>query len=246
VRRRTAAAIAGAVAAVGVAAGLVTQLSGGPTARAFAAPLTRIAPPATPTPTPEPTHIVPPVPHDLVAPAPPTSFELVGAGFDVKARVCGMANVRPLDPPGDQYHTVCWVREGFGVAPGSSAAGTTYVLGHSWAEAPLVLNPLSIPATAGADLNHPVTVTGVPTYPTAAVNGYRLVLATPNGTLTYVVTDAYLVSKEQAANVQPLMNERDPNRVVLITCAVRKSGANLTDLDYNVIVDARLYSSTKA
>ena len=55
-----------------------------------------------------------------------------------------MAYVRPLDPPGEQHHTVCWVQHDFGFAPGSKGRGTTYVLGHSWAEDPLeVLNKVS-------------------------------------------------------------------------------------------------------
>ena len=58
-----------------------------------------------------------------------------------------MANERPLDPPGEQHHTVCWVRNEFGVAPGSDSA-TTYVLGHSWGQdTQEVLNRLSAPAT---------------------------------------------------------------------------------------------------
>lgn len=239
-------ALAALVGAAALTGGVVSQLPSGPTARAFAAPLTRLTPSPSATPTPSPSVTIPAVPHDVVAPAAPTSFEMVGPAFDIKAHVCGMANVRPLDPPGDQYHTVCWVREGFGVAPGSTSGGTTYVLGHSWAEAPLVLNPVSIPATAGADLNHPITVSGVPTYPTAAANGAQIVLGTPTGTLTYTVTDAYLVPKEQAGYVQPLMNEHDPGRLVLITCAVRKQGDSLTDLDYNVIVDAHLTASKAA
>ena len=31
-------------------------------------------------------------------------------------------DVRPLDPPGEQHHTVCWVDDGFGVRPGSHTA----------------------------------------------------------------------------------------------------------------------------
>ncbi|HEY8827681.1 MAG TPA: hypothetical protein VIM17_07970, partial [Jatrophihabitantaceae bacterium] len=56
--------------------------------------------------------------HDRVAPAAPTAFEIRGSAFDIKASVCPMDYVRPLDPPGDQVHTVCWVRANFGVAPG--------------------------------------------------------------------------------------------------------------------------------
>ena len=58
-----------------------------------------------------------------MAAAAPTHFQIAGAGFTIDANSCKMPNVRPLDPPGDQYHTVCWVYEGFGVAPGSTSGG---------------------------------------------------------------------------------------------------------------------------
>ena len=54
--------------------------------------------------------------------------------YTIKATVCGMEYVRPLDPPGEQHHTVCWVQHDFGFAPGSNGRGTTYVLGHSWGQ----------------------------------------------------------------------------------------------------------------
>lgn len=184
----------------------------------------------------------PAVPHDAVAPAPPTGFRMTGPAFDIPAKVCGMDNIRPLDPPGDQYHTVCWVQEGFGVAPGVGSGGTSYILGHSWAEAPLVLTPLSTTAMAHIDMAKPVDLAGVPTFPTTAVNGYKIVLTTPNGVLTYTVTSAYAVSKSLAANVAPLMDEKTPNRLVIITCGVN----NGQDVDVNIIVDATLTSSKKA
>lgn len=188
------------------------------------------APPAKP---------APKVPHDVVAPAAPTGFRVSGPAFDITAHVCGMANIRPLDPPGDQYHTVCWVREGFGVAPGTDSGGTSYILGHSWAKAPLVLTPLSVTAMNAMDMAHPVPLAGVPVYPTTVLDGYQIVLTTPNGVLTYVVDSAYAVDKMQAANVAPLMDEHTPNRVVIITCGVHDS----QDIDVNIIVNATLVSS---
>ena len=85
----------------------------------------------------------PALPHEFVAPAAPTGFEMSGPAFDVKANICQMNYVRPLNPPGDQKHAVCWVRKGFGVAPGSDSGGTSYILGHAWARTPLIFNPLS-------------------------------------------------------------------------------------------------------
>jgi hypothetical protein len=182
----------------------------------------------------------PPVlPHEFVAPAAPTGFEMSGLAFDIKANVCQMKYVRPLNPPGDQKHTVCWVRKGFGVAPGSDSGGTSYILGHAWAKTPLIFNPLSELAMQEVTGQNPEMQSGVPTFPVKAINGYNIVLRTPTGTLTYTVTRAFAVSKSQAGDVKSLM-ANTPNRVVLITCGV-KGGV---DVDYNIIVDAYLTSST--
>jgi hypothetical protein len=183
----------------------------------------------------------PKIPHDAVAPAVPTAFEMKGAAFDIKANVCQMPNVRPLDPPGDQLHTVCWVESDFGVAPGSNARGTSYVLGHAWAEAQLVLNPLSEYAMKHVDEQHPVVEAGVPTYQVKALNGYTITLKTAGGTLTYKVQRAFSVSKLQAGDVPSLM-ANTPKRVVLITCGVRDG----RDVEVNVVAYAYLVSSRSA
>jgi hypothetical protein len=180
----------------------------------------------------------PPPPHDVVAPAAPTGFEMSGSVFDIKADVCQMAYVRPLDPPGEQRHTVCWVKDTFGVAPGSASGGTSYILGHAWAEAPLVFNPLSELAMKEVTGQNPEMQSGVPTFPVAAINGYKIALNTPNGTLVYTVARTFAVSKQRAGDVQSVM-ANTPNRIVLITCGV----ANGVDTDYNIIVDAYLTSS---
>jgi hypothetical protein len=179
------------------------------------------------------------LPHDFVAPAAPTGFEMSGPAFDIKANVCQMKYVRPLNPPGDQMHTVCWVRKGFGVAPGSDSGGTSYILGHAWAKTPLIFNPLSELAMQEVTGQNPEMQSGVPTFPVKAINGYNIVLRTPSGTLTYTVTRAFAVWKSQAGEVKSLI-ANTPNRVVLITCGVK----NGVDLDYNIIVDAYLTSST--
>lgn len=179
--------------------------------------------------------------HEFVAPAAPTRFEMSGPAFDIKANVCQMNYVRPLDPPGEQKHTVCWVRKGFGVAPGSDSGGTSYILGHAWAKAPLVFNPLSELAMQEVPGQNPEMQSGVPTFPVKAINGYNIVLRTPTGTLTYTVTRAFAVAKSRAGDVKSLM-ANIPNRVVLITCGVK----NGVDVDYNIIVDAYMTSSTAA
>jgi hypothetical protein len=183
--------------------------------------------------------VPPAAPHEFVAPGAPTGFEMSGPAFDVKANVCQMKYVRPLNPPGDQKHTVCWVRDGFGVAPGSDSGGTSYVLGHAWAKTPLIFNPLSELAMQEVTGQNPEMQSSVPTFPIKVINGYNIVLRTPTGTLTYTVTHAFAVSKSQAGDVKALM-ANIPNRVVLITCGV-KGGI---DVDYNIIVVAYLTSST--
>ena len=233
-----------AIIAVGVAVGVIATRS--PAAKhhaAATAPTTGVATtPAAPTPTPStsaPT--APALIHEVVAAAAPTAFELKGAGFDIKAHVCGMDYIRPLDPPGEQHHTVCWVKEGFGVAPGTSS-GTTYVLGHAWGQDDQeVLNDLSSMAMKQVltEENKPVQLSGVDTWPVTAMNGYVLTLTTAKGTLKYTVKDVYAVRKSEAGYVKPLMDESTPNRVVIITCGELKHH----DYDYNIIVDAYLTES---
>jgi hypothetical protein len=133
------------------------------------------------------------------------------------------------------------VQADFGVAPGSASGGTSYILGHSWARAPLVLNQLSELASQEFPGAGPQAENGVPIYPVVALNGYAITLTTPTGTLVYNVTRSYLVSKNLAGNVDSLM-ANSPDRVVIITCAVQ----NGIDLDYNVIVEAQLASSAAA
>jgi hypothetical protein len=232
-----------AIIAIGVTAGVLIGGSGTkhPTALpspTLSTPSAQVTQPTTPASS---TSTAPPVPHEVVAAAAPTQFELKGPAFDIKAHVCGMLNVRPLDPPGEQHHTVCWVKDGFGVAPGTTS-GTTYVLGHAWGQDDReVLNDLSEAAMKQVlkEENHPVQITGVDTFPVTAMNGYVLTLKTPKGTLNYTVKSVYAVRKAQAGNVKPLMDESTPNRVVIITCGE----LNHHDYDYNIIVNAYLSSS---
>jgi hypothetical protein len=233
--------ILGAVTALVLAAGGFALVSISSHSRHIAVAVAAPTPsPPTQTPTVAPTPV--PVPHDVVAPAPPTAFEISGPGFDIKASVCAMPYIRPLDPPGNQEHTVCWVKQGFGVAPGSSSGGTSYILGHSWSKDPLeVFNPMSELAMTQVTGEASVPQSGVPTYPVTNLNGYRVTVQTPTGILVYTVTRAFAVAKDQAANVQSLM-ANTPDRVVLITCGVTGG----VDADFNIIVDAYLVSSTAA
>jgi hypothetical protein len=183
------------------------------------------------------------VPHDVAPAAPPTSFTFTGKQFTIKGHVCAMANIRPYDPPGEQHHTICWVRSGFGVAPSSRQPGTSYLFGHSWAPDPHeVLNKASAIATKEILRAHPQTVDGVPVYPVHAMDGYRLILHTRTGTLTYVVRKAYGVRKNQLGFITSWLDEHVPHRVLLTTCAER----NGVDYDYNVVFEAYLASSVRS
>lgn len=247
VRARQAAAAVLAVALVVLA---VMLFRPHPHPRPAAAPPPVVAaattPTATPTPQASPVRVArpaaPKIPHDVVPAAAPTAFEMKGPAFDIKAQVCQMPDVRPLDPPGDQLHTVCWVNADFGVAPGSPAKGTSYVLGHAWAEAQLVLNPFSEYAMKHVDEAHPTIEGGVATNPVQHLTGYRITLKTPRGTLDYAVRRAFTVRKAEAGNVPSLMAESTPNRIVLITCGVRDG----MDIDVNVVAYAYLVSSRAA
>lgn len=178
---------------------------------------------------------------DPVAASKPTAFVMRGPAFVIRAHVCAMPYVRPLDPPGEQHHTVCWVDSGmgadFGVAPASPSRGTSYVLGHAWAEDPNeVLNPMSELAMRQVHLGRPSLAHGVPVYPVTDLNGYTIGLTTATGRLTYRVTSAFAVDKLRAGDVRSVMDDRIPNRLVLITCGVRGG----VDVDVNVIAYATL------
>jgi hypothetical protein len=243
-RRRLLALLA---AVVVLAAGVLTaalwprHAAPRPVARASSTPV------ATPTPA-VPSSTAPPAPpavpavrHDYVAAAAPKRFTLSGSGFTIKAQVCGMENVRPLDPPGEQHHTVCWVQHDFGVAPGSHS-GTTYVLGHAWGQDTReVLNAASSRATRDILAVKPQQVSGVKIWPAKSLLGARMTLTTRTGTLTYAVRKSYGVRKADAASVKPMMDEKVRNRIVVITCAER----NHVDYDYDVILEAYLVSSVR-
>jgi hypothetical protein len=247
--RRRAIAIAAAVVVLGA---LITVLvwphpaAWHPQALPTPTPTTSATPTSTPTPTPtptpKPTRTVVPIPHQVVAAAAPVAFHFSGPGVDIRAQVCGMPNIRPLDPPGEQHHTVCWVEQGFGVAPSTTSA-TTYVLGHAWGQDDReVLNQLSARAMTEVLKTSPVRVNGVDIYPVHNLDHDKLTLRTTNGTLNYTVADVYAVSKDQAGFIHSLMDEHIAHRVVIITCGELSHH----DYNYNIIVDAYLTSSIAA
>jgi hypothetical protein len=241
IRRRRRAALVGAVIAVAalVAAAAVTYLltRGGPHRRPVARPAPTTPAPSTPAPSPSPVAKV--IAHDAVAPSRPTSMVLTGRRFTIRAHVCAMANIRPYDPPGEQHHTVCWVREGFGVRPSSNAA-TSYLFGHSWAEDNQeVLNRASAPATREILRAAPQQLDGVTIYPVHALDGYRLLLRTRTGVLTYEVRRVYGVRKLDLGGISSWMDDTVRDRVLLTTCAELDG----RDYDYNVVIEAYLVAS---
>lgn len=256
-RRRAAVILLGtALAAVLVVVSVVWATRSGPDKKQADQPLPTFtqAPSTSASTTPKPTPQPKPkpkakVPHDYVAAAAPSTFSFTGKAFKITANVCGMDYVRPLDPPGEQHHTVCWVQHDFGVAPGSKASGTTYVLGHAWGQDRLeVLNKISEMAMRQVlplrQQGRTKAVNGIPTYPITKLNGYVVALRTPEGVLRYTVRNAYAVAKSQAGDISSLMAEHTRNRVVILTCGE----LDHVDYDYNIVVQAYLSSSvaTKA
>lgn len=237
--RPTRIVMAAAAALLAVAAIVAwTATRGGGGTHADAAPPRTSTAVTTPVP-PSPVVTTPAAPDPLrpVKPAVPNSFVMHGPAFTIRAHVCAMPYVRPLDPPGEQHHTVCWVQHPFGVRPGYPASGTSYVLGHAWAEDPLeVLNPMSERAMTQVNLNDPSQESGVPIFPVTNLNGYTVTLGTPTGTLVYRVTRAFAVDKNRAGDVPSVMADTTPNRVVIITCGVRDG----VDVDVDIIAYATL------
>jgi hypothetical protein len=247
-RRRHAVLVGVSVAAViAVVVTLVIVLTrsghGSPAGKIVGAPATKPTPTSSTSAAPRPKH-KPLPPHDFVAAAAPTSFTYAAPHYTIRATVCGMEYVRPLDPPGEQHHTVCWVQHDFGFAPGSKGRGTTYVLGHSWAEDRLeVLNKVSetamrevLPEVAHHKMH---LISNVATYPVTRLDGDVITLHTPTGLLRYTVRGAFAVAKQDAGYVHPLMAEHTKNRVVIITCGELHG----IDYDYNIIINAFLTSS---
>lgn len=251
-RRRVIVAVVAVLVLAAVGTGFLWMRSGDSKPKAVAPPSTssHLPPPTpspTPTPTPSPTRTKPPkpkIPHEIVKASGPRTFLFEGPHIRIHAHVCAMADIRPLDPPGEQEHTVCWVYtdDGFGGNPPGSDSATTYILGHSWAENPQeVLNQISEPATKEILSVKPRYVDGVAVYPVKRLNGSMITLWTPTAKLKYKVRTVYGVDKNQAGGIRSLMDSSIKHRIVIITCAER----NGIDYHYNVILYAYLYSSQK-
>lgn len=162
----------------------------------------------------------------------------------IQADYDSMPYVTPLNPAGPQATMTRWV-DGWGVPPSQAENGTVYVLGHAWAQTPLVFNPLSEAVTAAALDTDPKTVDTLlyPVYrkSTSVLNGSKIHLTDNQGNKrTWVVDDAWMVDKEQAIDDKDLMDDAQPGRIVLIACSV--SGAE--DLGYNVMVQGHLINES--
>lgn len=185
----------------------------------------------------------PPVPTNE-GPAPSTtgSFSMSGPAAVSGATFDSMPYVLPLNPAGPQETMVRWV-EGWGQSPSNADAGTVYVLGHAWGQAPLVFNPISEVVTAHVDLSAaPEQVNGtdnmpVKRYSSDVLNGSEITMADPQGNArTWRVTRSWLVDKNEAIVDPDIMAADRRGRIVLIACSV--SGSQ--DLGYNVIVEGQL------
>lgn len=202
---------------------------------------------STPTPTPPPPSPAPPPPppgpNEGEPPAGEGSFSVKGAdGGELVsgAQYASMPYELPLNPAGPQESMVRWV-EGWGVSPERAEEGTVYVLGHAWAQAPLVFNPLSerVSADALGKPDEPVETLLYPVFRRSSdvLDGARVEMVDGGGNRrVWEVDDAFLVDKEQAIDDKGLMDESVAGRVVLIACSV--DGGE--DLGFNVVVTGHL------
>lgn len=202
---------------------------------------------STPTPTPPPPSPAPPPPppgpNEGEPPAGEGSFSVRGAdGGELVsgAQYASMPYELPLNPAGPQESMVRWV-EGWGVPPERAEEGTVYVLGHAWAQAPLVFNPLSerVSADALGKPDEPVESLLYPVFRRSSdvLDGARVEMVDGGGNRrVWEVDDAFLVDKEQAIDDKALMDESVAGRVVLIACSV--DGGE--DLGFNVVVTGHL------
>lgn len=202
---------------------------------------------STPTPTPPPPSPTPPPPppgpNEGEPPAGEGSFSVRGAdGGELVsgAQYASMPYELPLNPAGPQESMVRWV-EGWGVPPERAEEGTVYVLGHAWAQDPLVFNPLSerVSADALGKPDEPVETLLYPVFRRSSdvLDGARVEMVDGGGNRrVWEVDDAFLVDKEQAIDDKALMDESVAGRVVLIACSV--DGGE--DLGFNVVVTGHL------
>lgn len=202
---------------------------------------------STPAPTPPPPSPAPPPlppgPNEGAPPAGEGSFSVRGADGEELvsgAQYASMPYELPLNPAGPQESMVRWV-EGWGVSPDKAEEGTVYVLGHAWAQAPLVFNPLSerVSADALGKPDEPVDTLLYPVFRRSSdvLDGARVEMVDGGGNRrVWEVDDAFLVDKEQAIDDKGLMDESVAGRVVLIACSV--DGGE--DLGFNVVVTGHL------
>lgn len=206
-------------------------------------PVQSSTPAPTPPPSSSPAPPPPPGPNEGEPPAGEGSFSVRGAdGGELVsgAQYASMPYELPLNPAGPQESMVRWV-EGWGVSPDRAEEGTVYVLGHAWAQAPLVFNPLSerVSADALGKPDEPVETLLYPVFRRSSdvLDGARVEMVDGGGNRrVWKVDDAFLVDKEQAIDDKGLMDESVAGRVVLIACSV--DGGE--DLGFNVVVTGHL------
>lgn len=170
------------------------------------------------------------------------SFSMTGPATISGATYDVMPFELPLNPAGPQATMVRWV-DGLGAAPDKAETGTVYALGHAWAPAPLVFNPISEQVTAAVDFSQaPESINGleqqpIRRYTTHNLDGSEITMLDAQGNgRVWKVTRSWLVDKDEAIDDPDIMAEDRPGRIILIACAV--DGGQ--DLEYNVIVEGEL------
>lgn len=169
------------------------------------------------------------------APPPPPPPTLAGTGrlfLDGPAPISTAVYsptpaVDPLEPSATGLNDVQWV-DGLGVPPADAAAGTVFLIGHSWSQSGYALNGLSEFVTARTDFSAPS-----PRLPSQSIQGSTLSLVDAAGiTVRWTVDTVFLISKSAMTGDTDIFRSHAPGRVVLITCAITAD----KDLDYNVVL----------
>lgn len=131
---------------------------------------------------------------DTIAPvpsAPPQRVQVASLGLAATVDTMPRSQCPVLDPP--TTSTAYWVQ--CRAMAGTDSDGTVFIVGHAIAGGDAVFNRLP-EIEVGADV----------------------VVATTNGRLTYRVDETALYEKYGEAQTVPMLRERVPGRLVLVTC----------------------------
>jgi Sortase domain len=149
-----------------------------------------------------------------VVAAPPERLQVRSLGLTATVETMPQTQCPVLDPP--TASAAYWVQ--CRASAGTDSDGTVFIIGHAIAGGDGVFNRLP-EIEVGADV----------------------VVGTANGSLTYRVEDTVLYDKYGEAQAAPVLAERVPGRLVLVTCYLQ-DGISLTDKNfvaYATLVGAR-------